>query len=280
VGLTFLTYYLVSYRNRKEFILINTHNTLRDFPLLAVIASCLLIMAFVINCSDSDDDGEDNNGGSAVGGTGGKSGDTTGDDGGTTADSGTKEDAGRDGPATDEQKRAVCQCFVDIGTVPNEALIDTCAENITDVCITCVERIMSGTACTESNATDFDDCLIGCLGFITAPADAAECKRLVAMETRITTSPDRTDCLCDNCLDVFGSCIVNPYCSDILICAEEVGCSDIIECLDPCRDPITAAYNANSEFAMLANSVGVCDLENNCSGAESTPDGGVADSGE
>jgi hypothetical protein len=76
--------------------------------------------------------------------------------------------------------------------------------------------------------------------------DAELCKAYIAEHSGAT---DRTDCLCDSCLEVMQECEVLPGCVEIRQCAEMSGCNSDITCYlapgAPCTEVIDQWGNAS-----------------------------------
>ncbi len=85
------------------------------------------------------------------------------------------------------------------------------------------------------------------------PATAAECKELQGLPA------DEPDCMCDNCLESWGACLVNEGCMDIVICAREEGCVGA-ECLT--HEVCGPIINADPAALGLVTPVSGCRDEN------------------
>jgi hypothetical protein len=231
-----------------------------------LLAACLVAVG-AVGCGDDDDDTGGNGAGSGGSATG-AGGDGAGTGGGSAA--------------TGDPKQDTCQCYIDLGIVPdNEDLKAECVSNVSDACITCVEGIAGDATCSGRAEADFNPCVNDCLGLIAPPETGEECKNLIEIFGQSTVDTSVTDCLCDNCLDVFAPCIVNPGCQAIVLCVGErnLGLESIAtdEVCGPILEQVLVAYP--DALINLAVPVSPCNALHQCRPEPAVADAGVADAG-
>ncbi len=258
---------------------------------LALVFGGLLLITTA--CGDDDDDGSggssaSGSGGAGAGGAAGETGGSGGTAGETGGSGGTAGETGGSGgggvpAATEAEKQSACQCMGDNGTFFGiERLVTVCQSNIPDACVACVNDIAAGASCVGMDAAAFDECVTPCAGAIPAPADAAECNEITVASGQAAGSEDLVACLCETCLDAFGSCLVDPICQEIMLCVAEVGCVST-ECLnDEVCGPLINDALMGTGAASVATAVEVGTCQAACLGVSpdgGTPDGGMADGG-
>jgi hypothetical protein len=243
---------------------------------LALAAGGLLLLATAIGCGDDDDDGS---AGSAATGAAGSTGGTGGGKAGTGGGTGGT-DAGTDGTgtpvATDAEKQSVCQCLFDLGTLVMERLIDVCIENITDYCVACMNEIHTGS-CVGMETTEFDSCVSTCVGLVPPPETTEECKELVIAGAHTEAESTIGQCMCEQCLEELGACVVNPSCQAVARCAAEQACGGMACLMDPvCQQVIIDQATIYGNVVMLATPMATCA---DTSGCAAVPDAGAVDGG-
>ncbi len=221
-----------------------------------VLVGCLLAVAGG-GCGDDDDDGSTGSGAGNGGDTGAA---------GSGAGSGAGDGAGGSDGAGDEKGDA-CQCYIDLGIVPDDAALKAdCVSNISDACVSCSLEVAAGASCANLTESDFNSCAADCAGMISAPETSDECKSMISAFGESPVDAEVTDCLCDNCLNVFAPCMVNRGCMSIILCIGEYNC-DLAVCMgeDMCGPLFTevgAVYpNAMTELLIP---VSLCNSDFQC----------------
>jgi hypothetical protein len=241
-----------------------------------------LLMVVAIGCGDDDNDTGDTeditkgSGGSAASsagdsdGSAGEAAGAAGDSAGSGGDSATSPE--------DQKKQDVCQCYIDLGVIPeDDGLLAECMSNVSDACVTCVQGIAGDANCSGMDDSDFNPCANDCLGMIAPPESSEKCKNLIEIFGESTVDVSVTDCFCDNCLDDFGSCIVNPGCQAIVLCVGERNLDMAAITTDEVCGPIFEEVSTVYPDALvgLALPVSVCNATYQCRPEPSAGDAGV-----